>query len=357
MGKISRLIGRTRRWISRSDEHFKIFVRDLLQSCIPLFVAFTLLLVLSLVMLSLYPSEPLCANPGTIFAVGVGVITLAGFWFTWRSIKSSYYISQVTVFPDLLRRLEEIIVESVKKKEGGPLKIVCFTPAIGNLSARRSFQGVNDLLNKLLEQFQKMEIEVICLQDPDPDDQAYEDDLRKLKEQAADKQGKSLVQSVLGKDVNDLANDPQARLIESLRNRSKLFEFYLSYGRIFYSRYGVKAKPRSFLNAYEEARTLINELRKRGAQFHMIASDKLPHFHLLLTAKRAIAYVPLSLYPYFFSTERWWPNLGIKNYPDLTDIADREGKDPVEIFGLETTEPNLLRKFEEYFEFCRCFLK
>jgi hypothetical protein len=387
------------RWIKRKDEDFKIIFRDLIESTVFILIATFVVLLISIFFLWKFSYSILLQSPGTIFVIIVGFATILGFYFTWKSIKSSYYISQFTVFSDLLRRIEEIVVETIRKKTGAPLKIICFTPAIGNLSDYGDFRKVKAILYELMKEPQKIEIEIICLKDPK--DTNYEDilnnlnikvgilkgKLEELEAKLKHKEAKKLLQGHISeyisessnyekkqKELNELLENDEAKkyflecfnesetglkyqikyLIHKLKEQSPLFEFYLSYGVIYKEKHGIIGKERSFLESYFEARELIKDLKIHGAQFYMVGEDSLPDFHLILNSKRAIAYVPLSYYPYLFKQDRWWPKIKL-NWEEICDLTKNQ-KTCVEIFGFETTEKNLLSQYEEYFEFCRRFL-
>jgi len=357
------LLRKLTRWLRRRDENLKIAFRDLIESSTFMLLGSVVILLTSIVFLCKFSGFKPLQSPGTIFVVTVGFVTILGFYFTWRSIKSSYYISQITAFPDLLRRIEEIVVETIKRKEGAPLKIVCFTPAVGNLSANRDFKKVKTILYELMNEPQKIEIEIICLHDPE--NSKYEDMVKELRTKLRKKDTKKLLEEILndsedknygkGSATNSELKKQVGNLVQNLMKESSLFKFYLSYGVIFKEKYGIGGKERPFFEAYLEARELIQDLRKHGAHFYMVREDFLPDFHLLLDSKRVIAYVPLSYYPYFFEQHRWWPKISL-NREEIYKLVKNQ-KTPVEIFGFETTEKNLLIRFEEYFEFCRRFLQ
>jgi hypothetical protein len=351
------------------EEKFKIFFRELWESPLT-FIFLTIVLLIGSMCLLWKLQTCLTSSPGTIFAIFIGFVTILGFYYTYKSIKQSYYISRIIIFPDLIRRITELVVEAIEKGEGAPLKIICFTPAVGNLSCYKEFEELKHTLERLAGEPRTFGIEIICLYDPHGDESEilqhfpreeqeeikrilpqFCEFLNKVKSLLENRQDKEKYDKIIN-EMQDILRDQK----EIFKKISPLFKFYLSYGEIFDENYGLKVEKkkgtRPYWDAYREAHELIELLIRKGVSFYMKREDNLPDFHLFLTNKRAIIYFPLSYYPYFFEQRRWE---SLPKEDILKEVSNQ--RTPVEILGFETTERDLITRFEEFFEFCRKFLK
>jgi len=325
------------------EERINFFLREFFES--PLFLGFLFIIILGgSVLLLLKHQTYLTSSPGIIFAIFIGLFTVAGFFYTWKSIKSSYYLSQIITFQDFLNRIEELIKGLESAKGEGPLKIVCYSPAIGNLSLPKAAKKVQQALNELMDKKEKLDLEIVCLQDAiDPE---YENELQTLQ---------SNFESFNFDQASWWEQNNFKELVKLLKEKSALFKFYLSYGIVLKDKYGPRpnGENRSFLEAYKEASSLLIKLMQK-ARVYPKKEDNLPHFHLFFNRIRGILYVPVNIFPFYIDQPRWFD--GSINYDKITELT-KGTSSPVQLLGFETTDKSLLLRFEEFFEFCRTCLK
>jgi len=179
-------------------------------------------------------------SPGTIFSLVTGIATLFGLALAIGFLRESLYISRILTFRDLTREVSMLIKDASRNK--ALLKIVCFTPAIGNVSYPEDFARVKRTLNET----EKLDfIQMVCL------------------------------------------------------DRIKLKKFYDRYATVNPQLYSQSEVGK----AYQEAEAIIARINEDRGQAIRKGIDKLPMFHILFTAKRGIVYLPLADYVYLFNTE------------------------------------------------------
>jgi len=195
--------------------------------------------IISLLVLHGTGRDPLWDSPGMIFSVLTGIATLLGLAFAIGSLRESIYISRILTFRDLVREVSMLLREASEGKS--LVKIVCFSPALGNIS----YPGEYERLREALDGIEKLDfIQMVCL-------------------------------------------DP-----------SKLRNFYQKYADVCPDLY-VQSEVNS---AYQEAENLITRIDSEGGLAERKGWDDLPMFHMFFTTKKGIVFLPLSDYPYLFNT-------------------------------------------------------
>jgi len=240
--------------------------------------------------------------PGTLFIVLMALVTVVGVAIGAYKIYDYFVFSRIYTLDNALRRATNLLIKSSGKAT--QLRLLCFTPAIGNLTTPKQSE-------KFIEE------------------------LKKWKPTEVDGQGIRII--CLGE--------------------TRLKSFYESYGRV-YSKYRKKWKE-----AYDEAENLINEFRKKEkTEIKRKAKDFLPHYHYIVVGEKAILFVFLGFYPFFY---KWKFRDVVKKFIEkepessIVELLKQQKywlqlsppENSVELFGIETKDEDVINILKTSFDF------
>lgn len=241
----------------------------------------------------------LTTNPGSVFALFTGIITIFGFWFTIEGLQEIR--SGIHSFEEMLSRVCELIEET---KEDDCVKILSKTPATGCLALK---SNVWEQLPNILQERKKMlrcRVKIICL---------GHEEMEKWYSNYRNKTPETIKKATI--DTFEIL-DTFGGWSESLEHAKKSQNARQAISN------SNNADDTSILNGLDEA---VNKCERKLAKF--LRWDEMPGYYIFCNSKRAIFALPLNM-----------PSLTAARQPEASGTTAEDGDIRPEMIGFESSQ-------------------